>query len=35
MVCGAGHSLVYEYNGEEKLKLLILDENIPAGAKLF
>ena len=28
-------SAVYEYNGEEKLKLLILDENIPAGAKLF
>jgi len=28
-------SAVCEYDGEEKLDLLILDDNIPAGAKLF
>lgn len=28
-------SAVYEYNGEEKLNLLMLDQNIPQGAKLY
>jgi len=28
-------SSVYEYEGEEKLNLLMLDSNIPAGAKLY
>ncbi len=28
-------SAVYEYDGEEGLNLLILDDNIPAGAKLY
>ena len=28
-------SAVCEYDGEEKLDLLMLDENIPAGAKLY
>ena len=27
-------SAVYEYDGEEGLNLIILDDNIPAGAKL-
>ncbi|MDO5027156.1 MAG: lysine--tRNA ligase [Tissierellia bacterium] len=28
-------SAVYEYDGEEKLNLIMLDKNIPAGAKLY
>ncbi len=28
-------SSVYEYNGERKLNLMIVDENIPAGSKLY
>ena len=28
-------SAVYEYNGKEGLNLLILDDNMPAGAKLY
>lgn len=28
-------SAVYEYDGEEGLNLLVLDDNIPAGAKLY
>lgn len=28
-------SAVYDYDGEEGLKLLILDDSIPAGAKLY
>ena len=33
--CGMLLSAVYEENNEEKLKLLTLDDNIPAGAKLY
>lgn len=28
-------SAVYEYDGEEKLNLIMLDDNIPAGSKLY
>ena len=28
-------SAVYKYEGEEDLQLLIADDNIPAGAKLY
>ena len=28
-------SAICEYDGEEKLNLIMLDENIPAGAKLY
>ena len=33
--CGMLMSSVYQENGEEKLNLMIVDENIPAGAKLY
>ena len=33
--CGMLMSAVYEVNGEEKLHLMIVDDNIPAGAKLY
>ncbi|MBQ2224291.1 MAG: methionine--tRNA ligase, partial [Oscillospiraceae bacterium] len=32
--CGMLISAVHKENGEEKLKLLLLDDSIPAGAKL-
>ena len=28
-------SAICEYDGEEKLNLMMLDENIPAGSKLY
>ena len=28
-------SAICEYDGEEKLNLIMLDENIPAGSKLY
>ncbi len=27
--------VICEYNGEEKLNLIMLDDNIPAGSKLY
>ena len=33
--CGMLMSAVYEVNGEERLHLMIVDDNIPAGAKLY
>lgn len=33
--CGMLISAVYTENGEEKLHLLLVDDNIPAGAKLY
>lgn len=33
--CGMLISAVHMENGEEKLNLLIVDENIPAGSKLY
>ena len=33
--CGMLMSSVYQENGEEKLNLMIVDDNIPAGAKLY
>lgn len=33
--CGMLMSSVWEVNGEEKLALMIVDESIPAGAKLY
>lgn len=33
--CGMIISAVYQYNDEEKLNLIMLDNNIPAGAKLY
>lgn len=33
--CGMLISAVHTENGEEKLNLLIVDENIPAGSKLY
>ena len=33
--CGMLISAVYEYDGQEGLNLLMLDNNIPAGAKLY
>ena len=33
--CGMLISAVHNENGEEKLHLLIVDDNIPAGAKLY
>ncbi len=32
--CGMLISAIYEYEGEERLNLLMIDDNIPAGAKL-
>lgn len=32
--CGMLLSAVYDYDGEEKLNLIMLDKNIPAGSKL-
>ena len=33
--CGMLISAVYDYEGQEGLNLLMLDQNIPAGAKLY
>lgn len=33
--CGMLLSAVHNENGEEKLNLLLVDDNIPAGAKLY
>ena len=33
--CGMLLSAICEYEGEEKLNLIMLDKNIPAGAKLY
>ena len=33
--CGMLMSSVYEEDGEEKLNLMIVDDSIPAGAKLY
>ena len=33
--CGMLISAVYEYDGKEGLNLLMVDDNIPAGAKLY
>ena len=33
--CGMLISAVHEENGKEKLSLLLVDDNIPAGAKLY
>ena len=33
--CGMLLSGICEYDGEEKLQLIMLDDNIPAGAKLY
>ena len=33
--CGMLCSVVYDYEGEEMLNFLILDDKIPAGAKLY
>ena len=33
--CGMMLSAVCEVNGEEKLNLLMVDNHIPAGAKLY
>lgn len=33
--CGMLISAVYDYDGQEGLNLLMLDQNIPAGAKLY
>lgn len=33
--CGMIISAIYKYNDEEKLNLIVLDNNIPAGAKLY
>ena len=33
--CGMLLSAVHQENGEEKLNLLMVDDNIPAGAKLY
>ena len=33
--CGMLISAVYDYDGREGLNLLMLDKNIPAGAKLY
>ena len=33
--CGMIISAICEYDGEEKLNLMMLDENIPAGSKLY
>jgi len=33
--CGMLMSSVYQENGEERLNLMIVDDNIPAGAKLY
>ena len=28
-------SMIYDYDGEEDLQFILLDDNIPAGAKLY
>ena len=33
--CGMLLSAICEYDGEEKLNLIMLDDNIPAGSKLY
>ena len=33
--CGMLLSAIYYVNGEERLKLIMLDDKIPAGAKLY
>ena len=33
--CGMLLSAIHEYDGEEKLNLIMLDSNIPAGAKIY
>ena len=33
--CGMLLSAVCDYDGEEKLNLIMLDENIPAGSKIY
>ena len=33
--CGMLLSAIYEEEGEEKLRLLMIDDHIPAGAKLY
>ena len=33
--CGMLLSAIYYVNGEERLKLVMLDDKIPAGAKLY
>ena len=33
--CGMLLSTIYYVNGEERLKLIMLDDKIPAGAKLY
>ena len=33
--CGMLLSAIYEINGEEKLHLMIVDDSIPAGSKLY
>ncbi len=33
--CGMILSAIHEYDGEEKLNLIMLDDNIPAGSKLY
>ena len=34
-LCGMLLSAIYYVNGEERLKLIMLDDKIPAGAKLY
>ncbi len=33
--CGMLCSMVYDYDGEEDLQFILLDDSIPAGAKLY
>ena len=33
--CGMLLSAIYDYDGEEDLRLIMLDKNIPAGAKIY
>ncbi len=33
--CGMLLSAIHEYDGEEKLNIIMLDDNIPAGAKMY
>ncbi len=33
--CGMLCSMIYDYDGEEALDFILLDDNIPAGAKLY
>ena len=33
--CGMILSAISEYDGEEKLNIIMLDDNIPAGAKMY